>query len=153
MIKIERLSHFEENDLEIVERKGLGHPDTICDSLAEEFSRELSKLYLERFGRILHHNVDKAILVGGVAKPRFGGGEVIEPIIFSLVGRVTNFYKGQNLDREIGELFYRTVEGWIKENIPNLDPKRHIRADIIARPGSADLVDLFERNGNIPFGK
>jgi S-adenosylmethionine synthetase len=151
MIKIERLSHFEENDLEIVERKGLGHPDTICDSLAEEFSRELSKLYLERFGRILHHNVDKAILVGGVAKPRFGGGEVIEPIIFSLVGRVTNFYKGQNLDREIGELFYRTVEGWIKENIPNLDPKRHIRADIIARPGSVDLVDLFERNGNIPL--
>jgi len=72
MIKIERLSHFEENDLEIVERKGLGHPDTICDSLAEEFSRELSKLYLERFGRILHHNVDKAILVGGVAKPSLG---------------------------------------------------------------------------------
>jgi S-adenosylmethionine synthetase len=151
MIKIERLSHFEENDLEIVERKGLGHPDTICDSLAEEFSRELSKLYLERFGRILHHNVDKAILVGGVAKPRFGGGEVIETIIFSLVGRVTNSYKGQNLDREIEELFYRTVEGWIKENIPNLDPKRHIRADLIARPGSADLVDLFERNGNIPL--
>ena len=151
MIRIERVSFLEESDLEIVERKGTGHPDTICDSIAEEFSRELSKLYLEKFGKILHHNVDKAILVGGVAKPRFGGGEVIEPIIFSLVGRVTSFYKGKNLGLEIEEIFYKTVEEWIKNNIPNLDPKKHIKADIIARPGSVDLVDLFERNDEIPL--
>jgi S-adenosylmethionine synthetase len=45
---------------ELVERKGLGHPDTICDALAEMFSRGLSRFYLARFGEILHHNVDKA---------------------------------------------------------------------------------------------
>jgi S-adenosylmethionine synthetase len=28
---------------EAVERKGLGHPDTICDALAESFSRALSR--------------------------------------------------------------------------------------------------------------
>ena len=36
--------------LEIVEHKGIGHPDTICDALAETFSRGLSRFYLERFG-------------------------------------------------------------------------------------------------------
>ncbi len=151
MIKIERIPSIQENELEIVERKGTGHPDTICDSLAEEFSRELSKLYISKFGRILHHNVDKAILVGGVSNPRFGGGEVIEPVVFSLVGRVTSSYNGQSLEREIREIFHNTVEEWIKNNIPNLDPRKHIKAEIIARPGSVDLVDLFERNGMTPL--
>jgi len=40
--------------IEIVERKGLGHPDTICDHLSEELSRSLSKYYLEHFGCVLH---------------------------------------------------------------------------------------------------
>ena len=52
---------------EIVERKGLGHPDTICDALTENLSRALSRVYLERFGAILHHNVDKVLLCGGAA--------------------------------------------------------------------------------------
>ena len=46
--------------IEIVERKGLGHPDTICDHLSEELSRSLSKNYLEQFGHVLHNNVDKS---------------------------------------------------------------------------------------------
>ena len=37
---------------EVVERKGLGHPDTICDALAEAVSLRLSRYYLERFGLI-----------------------------------------------------------------------------------------------------
>ena len=61
--------------VEMVERKGTGHPDTICDAVAEEFSRELSRHDLERFGLILHHNVDKGLLWGGAARPAFGGGE------------------------------------------------------------------------------
>ena len=65
---------------EIVERKVLGHPDTICDALAENLSRALSRFYLERFGATLHHNVDKALLCGGAARPAFGGGEVTEPV-------------------------------------------------------------------------
>ncbi|MDH3521479.1 MAG: hypothetical protein OEM49_13570, partial [Myxococcales bacterium] len=55
--------------VEVVERKGLGHPDTLCDALAEELSRNLSRFYLERFERILHHNVDKALLFGGASQP------------------------------------------------------------------------------------
>ena len=66
--------------VEIVEQKGLGHPDSICDSLAEELSLALTREYAERFGAVLHHNVDKALLVGGRAAPIFGGGDVLEPI-------------------------------------------------------------------------
>ena len=47
------------NEVEVVERKGRGHPDTICDALSEEVSRALCRYYLEQFGRILHRNVDK----------------------------------------------------------------------------------------------
>jgi hypothetical protein len=67
-------------DVEIVERKGLGHPDTICDALAETFSRNLCRAYLDRCGEILHHNVDKALVCGGRARPAFGGG-VVEALL------------------------------------------------------------------------
>lgn len=43
----------DDEPVEIVERKGLGHPDSICDALAENLSRNLCRHYLERFGRIL----------------------------------------------------------------------------------------------------
>ena len=58
--------------MEIVERKGLGHPDTICYALAENLSVSLSRFYVARFGTILHHNVDKALLCGGAARAAFG---------------------------------------------------------------------------------
>ena len=77
------------NEVEVVERKGRGHPDTICDALSEEVSRALCRYYLERFGRILHHNVDKVLLVGGSSKPCFGGGEIIRPIEIFVAGRAT----------------------------------------------------------------
>ena len=72
---------------EVVERKGLGHPDTICDALADALSRALCREYRQRFGEILHHNVDKALLSGGSAAPAFNGGTVIAPINIYLAGR------------------------------------------------------------------
>ncbi|MCJ7730881.1 S-adenosylmethionine synthetase, partial [Candidatus Bathyarchaeota archaeon] len=62
--------------LEIVERKGLGHPDTICDTVMNQISIDLSKEYLKRFDTVLHHNVDKSLLAAGVATPKFKGGKV-----------------------------------------------------------------------------
>ena len=85
----------DEGKVEIVERKGLGHPDTICDALAEQFSVRLCRYYLDRFGVVLHHNVDKALLVGGSASPVFGGGKVHTPIEIYLAGRAVT-RAGQN---------------------------------------------------------
>lgn len=43
--------------VEIVERKGKGHVDYICDAVMEAISVALSKEYLKQFGAILHHNI------------------------------------------------------------------------------------------------
>src|SRR3989304_5613892 len=80
--------------VEIVERKGLGPPDTLCDALAEELSRSLCRFTLERFGEVLHHNVDKVLLWGGAARPAFGGGEVLAPFEVFLSGRATGEGRG-----------------------------------------------------------
>ena len=129
--------------VEIVERKGLGHPDSICDALAEELSIGLCRFYLERFGRILHHNVDKALLWGGVSRPAFGGGAVLEPIEIYLAGRAVGEFRGVGVPIE--ELAVETARRWLSENLPRIDPDRHVRVRAIVRPGSTDLVQLFER--------
>ena len=67
-----RQTPIEEQRLEIVERKGIGHPDTICDAIMDRVSVALCQEYIKRFGGILHHNVDKSLLVAGEAEIRFG---------------------------------------------------------------------------------
>lgn len=135
--------------VEIVERKGLGHPDTICDALSEAYSAALSKAYMERFGRIYHHNVDKALLIGGAANPRFGGGEINSPIEIHMVGRVTEQVRGEKLPIE--EIYRESAKKWIRENFRHLDPEKHISLNLIARPGSQDLVELFDRSYENPL--
>lgn len=129
--------------VEIVERKGLGHPDTICDALAEEVSRALSRFYRQRFGFILHHNVDKVLLRGGVAAPAFGGGEVREPIEIYLAGRATREYRG--VDIPIDEIAINACKSWLSENLHALTVADHVHLHCLIRPGSSDLVELFER--------
>ena len=141
-----------ENNVEIVERKGIGHPDTICDNLAEELSVALCKLYLEEFGYVQHHNVDKALLVGGRAEPKFGGGEIITPIEIYLVGRAIREKDGKPLP--VDELAIEVTKNWLSKNIRNLDPTKHVIITPKIRPGSKDLVELFERfakKGEVPL--
>lgn len=139
----------DEEHVEIVERKGLGHPDTICDALSEEFSIALSNFYIEKFGRILHHNVDKALLVGGRALPTFGGGKMLEPIRFIIVGRVTTEFEGVKVPAE--DLMKESAGRWINKNFRFLKPEEHILFELLIRPGSPDLTSLFKRGENIPL--
>lgn len=129
--------------VEIVERKGLGHPDTICDALAENLSLALCRYYRDRFGLILHHNVDKALLWGGESNPAFGGGEIIAPMEIFLAGRATSRYKG--VDVPIGELVEETVHRWLQENLHALQATPAPVVHHLVRHGSQDLVELYER--------
>lgn len=129
--------------LEIVERKGLGHPDTICDALAENLSLALSRFYLERFGAILHHNVDKGLLCGGAARPAFGGGEVTEPIEIYLAGRATASFEGVTIP--VGEIAVEESRRWLREHLRHLDAERQVRIHPRIRPTSPDLAALFLR--------
>ena len=110
---------------EVVERKGLGHPDTICDALAERLSAALCRFYLDRFGSILHHNVDKVLLRGGAAAPRFGGGEVTEPIEIYFAGRATASFRG--VDVPIADLANQVAREFFRETFHTLDVERHVR--------------------------
>lgn len=128
---------------EVVERKGLGHPDSICDALAEDFSRRLCRFYLDQFGAIAHHNVDKALLWGGVARAAFGAGEVLEPMEIFLAGRATREFKGISVP--VDEIAATCVQEWFHNNMHAVVPEQHVRAHCLVRPGSPELVDLFAR--------
>jgi S-adenosylmethionine synthetase len=129
--------------VEIVERKGLGHPDTICDALAERLAGALTSYYQERFGRVLHHNVDKVLLCAGAARPAFGGGEILEPMDVYISGRVTREVRGVRVPVE--ELADEACRGWLRRNLRALDPDRHVRLHLLVRPGAPELVELFLR--------
>ena len=127
---------------EMVERKGRGHPDTLCDSLAETLSMGLSRYYAERFGTILHHNVDKGLLLGGAARPAFGGGEVLEPIEITLAGRATRRFGVAVVPVE--ELAFELAHNWLAANVNNLEA-HDVRIIPRIRKTSPDLAALFMR--------
>ena len=149
-VSVERLAGpgVAERAVEIVERKGLGHPDTICDALSEQLSLALSRFYLERFGRILHHNVDKALLWGGASRPAFGGGAVDAPMEIFLAGRAVRSFRGVEVPVE--EMVVETSRRWLADHLHALDPEKHVVLRCLVRPGSGELADLFlrqERSG------
>jgi len=130
-------------EVEVVERKGLGHPDSLCDALAEQFSHALCQFTMDRFGLVLHHNVDKALLWAGATRPAFGGGEVLQPIEIFLAGRATQEFQGVVIPVE--ELAKEGCRAWLREHLHALDPDRHVRIHCLVRPASPDLVDLYLR--------
>lgn len=135
-------------DVEVVERKGLGHPDTLCDAIAERISIELSRHYLQRFGQILHHNVDKVLLCGGAARPAFGGGEIREPIEIYLAGRATEQVGDASVP--IHEIAIAACREVLRRHVPALADE-HVRVFSRIRPGSLDLTRLFARGRAVPL--
>ncbi|MHA1714425.1 MAG: methionine adenosyltransferase, partial [Promethearchaeota archaeon] len=131
---------------EIVERKGKGHPDSVADECAEAISRALCNYYMGHFGQVFHHNVDKFAIVGGIAKPKFGGGEIIEPQKFLAIGRATDkVIVGDKIHYiPIGIIVINTCHEVIKKTFRNLDPFKHCIMDHYLRPGSIDLVGVFD---------
>jgi len=151
MLKIDlsKLDPIEKSDFpEFVERKGIGHPDTICDAAAEASSRALCKYYLENFKRYYHHNVDKAALVGGISKPTFGGGLIIEPQYFLLVGRAINQIMIENelVYIPVGPICLEATKQVVKSVFRNIDLIKEIHFDHAVRPGSLDLTGLFDES-------
>lgn len=129
---------------EVVERKGIGHPDTICDAVSEAVSRALCTYYLENFGAILHHNVDKALLVGGASTPAFGGGLVRIPMELILAGRATHLFQGKEIP--VADIAETTARAWFKANMRHVHPEKHVQFTVKIRPGSSELTELFHRD-------
>ncbi len=136
---------LQEQSVELVERKGIGHPDSICDGIAESVSRALSREYVKRYGKILHHNTDQVELVGGSAMPAFGGGRIIRPIYILLSGRATTSVKDDEIP--VGAIAIEAARKYISENFPNIDVNSYVRIEEKMGHGSADLRHVFENNG------
>jgi S-adenosylmethionine synthetase len=141
---IQRLA-VEDQTVEIVERKGIGHPDSICDGVAEAVSRALARAYIERVGKVLHYNTDETQLVAGRAAPGFGGGEVVEPIYLLIVGRATEEYEGEHVP--VGSIALSAAREYLAENFPHLDLERDIVVDVKLGEGSGDLQTVFGEEG------
>lgn len=135
--------------VELVERKGIGHPDSIADGIAEAISRALSREYIKRYGIILHHNTDQVEVVGGRAYPRFGGGEVIRPIYILLSGRAVEF-----VDREIfpvHEVAIKAAKEYLRKAVRHLNVEEHVVIDSRIGQGSVDLVSVFNKAKETPI--
>jgi S-adenosylmethionine synthetase len=150
-IVVEELIHtpIDEQKVEIVERKGIGHPDSLADGIAESMSRELCREYLKRFGVVLHHNTDETQIIAGKSSPRFGGGEVIEPIYIILVGRATRRVGDDVIPTD--RVALRAAKDYVKNAMRFLDPELDVVFDVRLGEGSADLQDVFRRKTEIPL--
>ncbi len=130
-----------DGDVEVVERKGRGHPDTLCDSALEAISLALCREYLARAGRILHHNIDKGLLVAGASEPRPGGGRVTVPMRLVVGDRATDRIGGERIP--VAEIAAAAAAGWVREHLRFVEPERHLVVQSELRPGSAELVGLY----------
>ena len=136
---------LEQQPMEIVERKGVGHPDSICDAMLNEISVALSKEYLKKFGSIMHHNIDKGLLVAGEVERRFGGGEVKKPILMVFGDRAT--FEVDQDPIPVVDITIGTAKNWFRNNMRFIDPDKHVKYQVELKRGSEALTDIFRRKG------
>ncbi len=136
-----------EHNVEIVERKGVGHPDFMCDSIMENISAALSREYMKTFGEILHYNIDKGLLAAGRTMKSFGGGRVIRPIELTVGDRATFCALGRRVP--VAQIAVDAAKKWIRENMRFIDPERHLKYRVVIAPGSEELTDIFSRPGKV----
>jgi len=136
-----------EHRVEVVERKGIGHPDYICDSMMNQISIELCKEYLNKVGVILHHNIDKSLLVAGEAEQKFGGGFLKKPMLMVIGDRATFEVHDQVID--VKEIAVKTCKEWIKNNLRFVNPEKDMEYQVELKRGSVALTDLFKRGSKI----
>jgi S-adenosylmethionine synthetase len=134
---------YRDEPFEIVERKGPGHPDSLCDGISDAISRGLSRYYLDHFGTILHHNADKVLLIGGKSKPAFGGGEIVRPLSIVLGGRATDEFEGEKIPTQ--EIAKQCASAYLRNEVKMLDD--HFTVEPRLGSGSAELRSLVKSAG------
>lgn len=140
-------SPVSQHQVEMVERKGIGHPDSICDAIMESISLALSREYKRRFGHLLHYNIDKGLLIAGRVKHRLGGGEVTEPMQLIIGDRATFEMEGQVIP--VADIAVQTAHDWFEHNLRFIDPDKHVEIKSVLKPGSQELADIFHRQGGV----
>jgi S-adenosylmethionine synthetase len=135
-------AYIDDLPVEIVERKGTGHPDSLCDGIAERISVEYSRWCQDNLGTLLHHNFDKVQLVAGEAEVRYGYGALLHPIRIQIAGRGTPAYKGRKVPMDT--IAIEAARAHLAETLRYLDPVKHVVIDSYAGKGANELAYTVE---------
>src|SRR5579883_756190 len=126
-----------EQPIEIVERKGIGHPDSICDGIMEYAAIHLAQEYRRRLGHVSHFNLDKGLLAAGAAERWFGGGKLLAPLRLIFGDRATFHANGVNVP--VVEIVENAAREWLRTRLPRIDPDRDVVFQSELRTGSPEL--------------
>ncbi len=116
--------NIEEAPFEAVERKGVGHPDTLCDAIAELASNDYSAAVYEETGRLPHHYFDKVMLMGGAVRMGLGYGELIEPYRVQFAGKVTR--EVGNTKFPVTDIVTQAARTVLAETLHDFDPDKNL---------------------------
>ena len=132
--------------IEIVERKGIGHPDSVADGVAETVSESLCAMYIKEVGHVLHHNTDQTEVVAGISAPKFGGGEIVKPVYILMDGRATTYIEkdGKEVSRPVESTALKGVRKYLKKTYPYLDIDSDVILDTKLGMGSDDLTGVYK---------
>ena len=133
-------------EIEIVERKGIGHPDSVADGVAETVSEALCAMYKREVGHVLHHNTDQTEVVAGISAPAFGGGKIIKPVYILMDGRATTYIdKGkEHITLPVEPTAIKGVRNYLKKTYPYLDIDSEVILDTKLGMGSDDLTGVYK---------
>ena len=132
--------------IEIVERKGIGHPDSVADGVAETVSESLCAMYIKEVGHVLHHNTDQTEVVAGISAPKFGGGEIVKPVYILMDGRATTYSEkdGKEVSLPVESTALKGVRKYLKKTYPYLDIDSDVILDTKLGMGSDDLTGVYK---------
>ena len=119
--------NINEIPFELVERKGIGHPDTICDAIAEKASQYYARYFFDNYGGIAHHWFDKVMLIGGEAEFSFGKGSIIKPYQVIFAGKAAKSYSGRSIP--IDKILKKATIDVLSKCLTGFDPEEHVIID------------------------
>ena len=126
------------NDEEVVERKGVGHPDTLADGIAELSSISYSAYCLREFGAILHHNLDKVGVFGGLARFDWTHGEHVRPLRIVFGGRASMRFGTAHVP--VQDILEAAAKEYLQYALPGL---RHAPVEFIHLTSDSSKFDRW----------
>lgn len=122
MINIQNKINYQ--NFEIVERKGVGHPDTLCDAIAEKISQSYSLYCMKHYRKVAHHWFDKVMLIGGEAKIEYSQSHIIKPYKLIIAGKCAKEIMGDPVP--LMDIYKEAAKYVLENNLTDFDMEKHL---------------------------